>query len=318
MAPKVFIDGHAGTTGLRIRDWMAGRTDVELLTLGDADRKDPDARRAMMATADLSVLCLPDEAAREAGQWATEDGVRLLDASSVHRVQPGWVYGLPELCDGQRDLIRQAPLVTVPGCYASAYVLFIRPLTDQGLLGDDAGLSIHALSGYSGGGRQLIEKWESADAGLGALPYEAPYALDRIHKHIPEMSKWSGLSQSPLFVPSVGPFRTGMRVQIPIPVSLMGNGVTGKTIWEALHDRYRDERFVSVQPIREPLDAHEHSFDPQACNDTNRIELFVLPNPAGHVVLIALLDNLGKGAAGVALQNLNLMLDLPEASGLPD
>jgi len=317
MAPQIFIDGHVGTTGLRIRDWLLDRADVEITTLADDDRKKPEARRAMQAAADLTILCLPDDAAREAAAWAAEDGARLLDASTAHRVSAGWTYGLPELCPGQRERIANAQLVSNPGCYPSAYLLLVRPLVDEGLLDADAPLAIHALSGYSGGGRQMIEKWEAPGSPLGSLPFEAPYALDRIHKHIPEMTHWSGMSTPPIFVPAVGPFRCGMRVQVPLPGSALADGATGKSLWECLDARYRDEPFVRVHPIEEPLSADELHFDPRACNDTNRIELQVLPNPAGHALLMARLDNLGKGASGVAIQNLNLMLGLPETRGLP-
>jgi N-acetyl-gamma-glutamyl-phosphate reductase len=317
MAPKVFIDGHVGTTGLRIREWLDGRHDLELAMLPEAERKRPEARRALQAECDLTVLCLPDDAAREAADWATQDGARLLDASTAHRVAPGWVYGLPELCPDQRSRIADASLVSNPGCYPTAYLLLVRPLVDAGLVDADAPLAIHAVSGYSGGGRQMIEKWEAPGSPLASLPFEAPYALDRIHKHIPEMTHWSGLSTPPIFVPAVGAYRCGMRVQVPLPATSMADGVAGKSLWEALDARYAEEPFVHVRPIEEPLDPSEMRFDPRACNDTNRIELQVLPNPGGHVLLIALLDNLGKGAAGAAIQNLNLMLGLPETRGLP-
>ena len=199
----------------------------------------------------------------------------------------------------------------------SPWLLLSRPLAEAGLIDLEAALAIHALSGYTGGGRSLIEKWEAPEEGLGSLPFEAPYALDRIHKHVPEMARFSGLSQAPIFVPAVGPYRCGMRVQVPLPVTALGEGVTGKAIWEALDARYRGEPFVKVQSIAEPLETDERHFDPRRCNDTNRMELHVVPNPAGHVLLIAILDNLGKGAAGVAIQNLNLMLGLPETAGLP-
>lgn len=317
MAPRIFIDGHVGTTGLRIRDWLEGRDDFEIAMLSDDDRKRPEARRALQSECDLTLLCLPDDAARESAAWAAEDGARILDASSAHRVHDGWVYGLPELAVGQRQRIAEAAFVSNPGCYPSAWLALIRPLADAGLIHRDAALSIHAVSGYSGGGRSMIEKWEDPGGGLVGLPFEAPYALDRVHKHVPEMTRWSGLSRAPVFVPAVGPYRCGMRVQVPLPTTALAAGVAGKTIWEALDARYRDEPFIDVHPIEEPLDASELHFDPRACNDTNRMELHVLPNPGGHVLLIAILDNLGKGAAGVAIQNLNLMLGLPETSGLP-
>lgn len=317
MAHRVYIDGHAGTTGLRIRDWLAGRPDLELIVLPEADRKSAEARRACLAQADVAVLCLPDDAAREAARWAAESGTRLLDASTAHRVDPTWVYGLPELAPEQRARIRSAERVSNPGCYPSAFLLLVRPLVDAGLLPADAALAIHAVSGYSGGGRTMIERWEDPAAGLSNLPFEAPYALDRIHKHIPEMVRFSGLARDPQFVPAVGPFRCGMRVQVPLHAGSLAPGTTGKQIWEALTQRYRGEPFVRVHPVREPVDSDEHGFDPRVCNDTNRIELRVLPHPSGHSLLMGVLDNLGKGASGVAIQNLNLMLGVEETEGLP-
>jgi N-acetyl-gamma-glutamyl-phosphate reductase len=317
MPPRVFIDGHMGTTGLRIRDWLADRDDLELVELPEAQRKVAAARRDALAAADLAVLCLPDDAAREAVALAEGTRVRILDASAAHRIARGWVFGLPELAPEQRGLIASASRVSNAGCYASAVLLLLRPLVDGGLVPRDAPIAVHALSGYSGGGREMIAKWEDPAGGLLTQVFEAPYALDRVHKHAPEMTRWSGLTHEPQFTPSVGPFRCGMRVQVPLHAALLPRGTSGKSIWEALDARYRGEAFVRVLPIVEPLGADEKSFDPRACNDTNRIELRVLPHPSGHVLLIAVLDNLGKGAAGVAIQNLNLMLGLPEARGLP-
>ena len=319
--PRIFIDGHVGTTGLRIRDWLADRKDLELWTLDESERKSDPARKKAIAEADLTVLCLPDEATKAAASWAAESGARLIDASSSHRVADGWVYGLPELTNAQRDSIRQAKFVTNPGCYASAFIALVRPLVDAGLIPTDAALGIHGLSGYSGGGKTLIERWESPDEGRVGLPFEAPYALERIHKHIPEMQQYTGLSQAPQFIPAVGPFRCGMRVEVPIHQSLLAGGtdseIMGESVWQTLHDRYQDETFVGVAPFigLDPVD--DFALDPTRLNDTNRIELHVLPNAAGHLLLVALLDNLGKGASGCAIQCLNLMLGLGEATGLP-
>jgi N-acetyl-gamma-glutamyl-phosphate reductase len=316
MAPRVFIDGHLGTTGLRIRDWLVGRDDLDLVELPENLRKDTAARRDALAGADLAVLCLPDAAAREAVALAEGTRARILDASSAHRVTPGWIFGLPELAPEQRGLIAAASRVSNPGCWASAAILLLRPLIDAGLVPVDAPIAAHGVSGYSGGGREMISKWEDVSGGLLTHVYEAPYALDRVHKHVPEMTRWTGLAHEPQFAPSVGPFRCGMRVQIPLHASVLARGASGKSIWEALDARYRGEAFVRVLPIREPLDSDERSFDPRACNDTNRIELRVLPHPSGHVLLMSVLDNLGKGAAGLAIQNLNIMLGLPETRGL--
>lgn len=317
MKRRIFIDGQAGTTGLRIREWLAGRDDLELLQLDEAARKDLAARHAAIAAADLVVLCLPDEAAREAAAAAAGTQTRILDASSAHRTSEGWVFGLPELAPGQREAIAAAARVSNAGCWATAAILALRPLVDAGLLPPEAPVTVHGVSGYSGGGKQMIGRWEDPAGGLLGHVYEAPYALDRLHKHLPEMTRYAGLAHPPHFVPAVGPFRCGMRVQIPLHRALLARGAEGKAVWNALEARYRGERFVRVLPLREPLESDERSFDPRACNDTNRIELRVVPNPAGHLLLVAVLDNLGKGAAGVAIQNLNLMLGLPEERGLP-
>jgi N-acetyl-gamma-glutamyl-phosphate reductase len=317
MAPKVYIDGQAGTTALRIRAWLAGRSDLELLAAPDALRKDPETRRRLVLAADVAVLCLPDDAAREVASWVGDAPTRLIDASTAHRTLEGWVYGLPELAAGQRDAIRSARGVSNGGCYAAAFLLLVRPLLDRGLLSRDHAPAIHALSGYSGGGRELIERWEDPARGLASLPYEAPYALTRVHKHIGEMRVHSGLRVEPQFVPAVGPFRCGMRLQVALPASMLPASTGGKDLWEALHDRYAGEPFVRVAPLAAPAEPDERIFDPRACNDTNRIDLHVLPHPSGHVLLMAILDNLGKGAAGMAIQNLNLLLGYPETTGLP-
>jgi N-acetyl-gamma-glutamyl-phosphate reductase len=313
---RVFIDGQVGTTGLRIRDWLADRADLELLRLDERRRKDPSARREMLEAADLAVLCLPDEAAREAAAWLEDSGTRLIDASTAHRVHDDWVYGLPEISAAQRRAIRGARRVSNPGCYPVPVILTLSPLIERGLLGADAPLAVRGFSGYSGGGRAMIERWQDAASGLLNLVHDAPYALDRVHKHIPEMTRFSRLERAPSFVPSVLPFRTGMRVEVMLHEAVLAHGATGKAIWEVLRDRYADEPFVRVHPLREPLDLDERALDPRACDDTNRVELQVIPNPAGHVLLVGVLDNLGKGAAGTAIQNLNLMLGLSETEGL--
>ena len=317
MLPKVFIDGHTGTTGLRIHQWMAAREDVELLTLPQELRRNPEERRGQILESDVAILCLPDDAAVEVAEWVQESDTRLIDASTAHRVAAGWAYGLPELEPGQRSAIGQAKYVSNPGCYPTGFILLVRPLIDAGLLAPDAPVSINALSGYSGGGNTLIEKWENPDSGLSGLPYEAPYALYQRHKHVPEMMRYGGVSAEPQFVPAVGPFRCGMRVQVPIHASLLAPGTTGETVWETLYERYLGEPFVHVAPRPEPGTLDERSFDPEACNGSNRIQLHVAAHPSGHILLIALLDNLGKGACGAAIQNLNLMLAFPEEAGLP-
>jgi N-acetyl-gamma-glutamyl-phosphate reductase len=314
--PRVFIDGHVGTTGLRIRDWLAERADLALVTLESDARKDPAARRNALNEADAVVLCLPDDAAREAVAWIENPHTRVIDASTAHRVSEGWMYGLPELCREQRAAIGTATRISNPGCYPTGVVLLLRPLIDAGLLPADAAISVHALSGYSGGGRTLIEKWQDPARDLLALPFEAPYALGHVHKHVPEMQCYAGLVHPPQFVPAVGPFETGMRIEIPLHAAVLAAGANAKSVWDALAARYAGEPFVRIAALADPPATDERSLDPRACNDTNRIELHVLPNPAGHVLLVAVLDNLGKGAAGAAIQNLNLALGLTETTGL--
>lgn len=314
--PSVFIDGHVGSTGLRIRELLADRNDVAVTTLDDDLRKDAAARRDAIGAADVAILCLPDAAAKEAAAWSDELTTRIIDASSAHRVAPQWVYGLPELA-GQREKIRTAKLVSNPGCYPTSSILMLRPLIHAGDIAPDAPIALHALSGYSGGGRTLIERWQASDGGLVHLPFEAPYALDRNHKHIPELQQYAGLASAPQFVPAVGPFLNGMRVQIPLHASTIKS--SPEDVWKTISSAYADEACVSVAPF-DLIDSSpardERTFDPQRCNDTNRVELHVLPNPAGHVLLVGILDNLGKGASGAAVQNLNLMLGLDELTGL--
>jgi len=317
MTPKIYIDGQAGTTALRIRDWLVGRADLEVVTLPEELRKDPTARQKALKDASIVLLCLPDDAAQEAAAWLADSPVRILDASTAHRVADEWVYGLPELMAGQRERIRKAPRVANPGCYASAVILLTRPLVDAGLISPDTPLAMHALSGYSGGGRSLIQRWEDPERKLIDLPHEAPYSIGKLHKHIPEIMRYGGLSTEPQFLPNVGPFRCGMRVQVMIPAKALPKPGAGKLIREILAARYEKEMFVRVESLADESEIDEFTFDPQAHNDTNLISLRVLPHQSGHILLTALLDNLGKGAAGVAIQNLNLMLGVPEETGLP-
>jgi N-acetyl-gamma-glutamyl-phosphate reductase len=312
---RLFIDGQAGTIGLRIRQLVSDRADLDVLEIAPERRKDPAARAQLLNTADVSILCLPDDAAREAARWIENPDARVIDGSTAHRVAEGWAYGLPEAAPGQRERIAGARRVANPGCYPTGVILLLRPLLDAGLLPPSAPVTIHALSGYSGGGNSLIARWEDPEGDLSSLPFEAPYALERRHKHIAEMVAHTGLSHEPQFVPAVGPFHSGMRVQIPLHAAVLG-GASGARLHEALRARYAAERFVDVRPLGEGLTGDEHTLDPRACNGTNRVRIHVLPHPSGHVLLVATLDNLGKGAAGAAVQCLNLMLGLPEDAGL--
>ena len=316
MKPKVYIDGEYGTTGLRIRTWLSKRSDLEIISVPEALRKDPTARKEKILESDVSVLCLPDDAAREVASSVAGTQARLIDASTAHRCAEGWVYGLPELQPDQRSLIATAQFVANPGCYPTAFILLVRPLVERALLREDVSPSVHALSGYSGGGNTLIQRWENPANGLVGLPFEAPYAYMQVHKHIPEMMQYGRLRVEPQFLPAVGPFACGMRVQVALPSTSLPPAVNAETIWQTLHERYSGEAFVRVLPLIKPAEMNETTFDPRRCNDTNRIDLHVIPHPSGHVVLVGVLDNLGKGASGAAIQSLNLMLGLPETAGL--
>jgi N-acetyl-gamma-glutamyl-phosphate reductase len=314
--PLIFIDGQHGTIGLRIRELLAGRTDLDIIEVDPTRRKDPSARRELLNRADVSILCLPDDAAKEAVAWIENPRARVIDGSTAHRVDPRFVYGLPELAPEQRAELRSAARVANPGCWPTCVALLTRPLIDAGLLAPTTPICVHGLSGYSGGGKPMIERWESPETKLLELPFEAPYALDKKHKHVPEMMKYGALAVEPVFVPAVGPFRCGMRVEIPLHAALLRSGVTAALLHEALRARYAAEPFIEVAPHAAAVAGDERTLDPSAFNGSNRVRLHVAAHPSGHALLIAILDNLGKGASGAAVQNLNLMLGVPEDRGL--
>lgn len=316
MTAKIFIDGEAGTTGLQIRERLAGHTGIELIRLGDVDRKDTEKRREALNEADVSILCLPDDAAREAVSLMDPDGrARIIDASTAHRVADGWVYGMPELGDGHAEVIAGARWVSNPGCYANASVSILAPLVGAGLVPADWPVTINAVSGYSGGGKGMIASFE--DSSNGAFTKEAfrVYGLSIAHKHVPEITRWTGLENPPLFVPSVGRFRQGMIVQVPLQLWSLPGKPTVDDVQSILAARYDGCRFVSVM-AREDSSAMT-GLDPEGLNGTNQLRLHVFGNEVtGQAVVMGLLDNLGKGASGLAVQNLNLMLGIDEATGL--
>jgi N-acetyl-gamma-glutamyl-phosphate reductase len=308
MAAKIFIDGEAGTTGLVIRDMLRGRSEFEIVSIDPEKRKDDSAKADIMASVDLVVLCLPDDAARQSAALAASLGnaaPKVLDASTAHRTAPDWAFGFAELCEGQAERISNAPRVANPGCYSTGAIALLRPLIDAGHIPADFPVTINAVSGYSGGGRSMVEAYEARTA-----PDFELYALGLEHKHVPEIIHYSGLTRRPLFVPSVADFRQGMLVSIPLHLDQLAGRASGDDLHRALARHYAGSSIVTVRSPDE-LTAESGKLEPQALNDTNMLELRVYSNATrGHAVLVARLDNLGKGASGAAVQNLELMLDL--------
>ena len=315
LSASVFIDGDQGTAGLKILERLSGRQDIRLVTLPERLRKDAAARAVAINDCDVAVLCLPDEAARQAVASIRNPRVRVIDASSAHRTDADWVYGFPEMATQQSARIAEALRVSNPGCYPTGAIALLRPLVDAGCLRNDAPLSIHAVSGYSGRGREGIEVHEGPGAAT-ALPFQT-YGLDLQHKHVPEIQLHSGLQGRPLFVPSYGSFRQGIALTIPLHASMLHRPTTAEALRELFAERYRDQRHVRV------LDAVQTDamtrLDPQALNGSNDLQLAVFGSDAhDQVLLSAVFDNLGKGASGAAVQNLALMLGLDTAAGEGD
>jgi N-acetyl-gamma-glutamyl-phosphate reductase len=314
MTAKVFIDGEAGTTGLQIHARLKDRRDIELLGIAPELRKDPAARAERLNTADLAILCLPDDAAREAVALIDNAKVKVIDASTAHRVSPGWVYGFPESEPGQRAAIAAATRVSNPGCWSTGAIALLRPLVRDGLVPADWPATISGVSGYSGGGKPMIAEFEQPAAGEAPVPYRV-YATGLAHKHVPEIQTWVGLTGRPLMAPAVGRYYKGMIVEVPLQLWALPGLPTVADIQASLSEAYAAEPFVEVA-TREQAEAVK-TLDPEGLNGTNRMRLYVFGSESNRQArLVALLDNLGKGASGAAVQSLNIMLGLPEAEGL--
>lgn len=314
MKPAVFIDGRVGTTGLELDQHLSKRYDLEMLSIPETARKDPHKKSAIYRQADLVILCLPDNAAREAVSLTEQ--TRFLDASTSHRVHQDWVYGLPELEEGQRKKIASARLVSNPGCYPTGFLLAIRPLIENKVIHPSTTIHVFAVSGYSGGGKTLIARYEDNDSESRDENLDTrPYSLSLAHKHVPEMTCYGKLEVEPIFLPNVGPFYRGMLVQITFSQSELQTAVSTSDLLNLFRKRYADEPFVRVMSADDKHTLDSGYLSARACNFTNRIDIIIGGNEA-QFSLIARLDNLGKGAATAAVQNLNLMLGLDERKGL--
>ncbi|MFP9139338.1 N-acetyl-gamma-glutamyl-phosphate reductase [Devosia sp. XGJD_8] len=314
MVAKIFIDGEAGTTGLQIRERLAGRRDLEVLSIAAEKRKDQDERKRLLNAADVAILCLPDEAAKESVSLIENDTTRVIDASTAFRVDPGWAYGFAEMDKGQSQAIASARFVSNPGCWPQGLIAHVRPLIAAGLLPADHAISYNGISGYSGGGKQMIAEYEAAGA---SASHFMPYGLTFNHKHVPEMTLYTGLDSAPLFVPTVGDFAQGMTTFVPLQLGQLARVPSGRELHAAIADHFAaiEDSFVVVAPYEEA--ARTPALDPQAHNDTNTMTLHVFANDArAQAVLVAVYDNLGKGASGAAVQNLNLMLGVSARESL--
>jgi N-acetyl-gamma-glutamyl-phosphate reductase len=310
---NVFIDGEAGTTGLQIRERLEHRADLTLVSIAVDKRKDAAERKRLLNSVDAVILCLPDDAAKEAVALIDNPAVKVIDASTAHRVAEGWTYGFAEIAKDQRAKIAASTRVSNPGCYPTGFIALVKPLLDAGIVPRGWQFTCHAVSGYSGGGKAMIAEFEDkASPDYTQVPYRI-YAMGQTHKHVPEMQRQAGLARPPIFMPSVGRYRQGMIVEVPLALQALPTPATLNQVHAALADAYAGERFVDVASLDEARALK--TLDPEGLNGANRLKLFVFGHD-GEARLVSLLDNLGKGASGAAVQNLNIMLGLDEAEGL--
>jgi N-acetyl-gamma-glutamyl-phosphate reductase len=310
----VFVDGQEGTTGLRIHEYLAARSDITLLKIDADKRKDAAERARLLNAADVAFLCLPDAAAKEAVALVTNPNTCVIDASTAHRVAPGWVFGIPELAPGQREALKKAKRIANPGCHSTAFIALLRPLVDAGIVDRALPVSATSITGYSGGGKKMIEEYQAAGR-APQLDAPRPYGLKLSHKHVPEMMAYTGLTTKPVFMPIVGPFYKGLAVSVPLQLAQLKKGADGAALVRAFEKHYEGERFIRVMPLGDPAVTEPNFFDVQGSNDSNRIDLFVFAD-ATQAILIAREDNLGKGASGAAVQCMNLHLGCDEGVGL--
>jgi N-acetyl-gamma-glutamyl-phosphate reductase len=314
MKTTVFVDGQHGTTGLKIRERLNRRKDIEVIEIPEEKRKDPETRKKLINEADIVFLCLPDDAARESVSLIKNSSVRVIDGSTAHRVTEGWVYGLPELKKEQRTLIKKSRRITVPGCHATGFVLMLYPLVARGIVAPDYPVSCHAVAGYSGGGKALIAEYENTNA-PDYVKNPRPYSLALNHKHVPEMTKIVGLARPLIFAPTVVNVYNGEIISIPLVASYLKKQISAVDIRAVLAEYYAGEQFIKVMPY--PADDYlKNGFLTFTdCNGTNNLEIFVFGSK-DRILLSARYDNLGKGASGAAVQNMNIILGLPEITGL--
>jgi len=320
MPSKIYVDGQEGTTGLRINELLAARTDIEILKIDSDKRKDTAERKRLLNAADIVFLCLPDAASREAVALIDNPHTKVIDASTAFRTDPVWAYGLPELSPAHRQKIKTSTRVAVPGCHASAFILALYPLIQAGIVPPDMPITAFSLTGYSGGGKKMIAQYEP-DSGIPEqLKAPRHYALKLTHKHLPEMQTITGLAHPPLFTPVVAAVHSGLCVETFLPARLLNNSPTPQSIQQLLANHYAGEKFIHVYPFDESATTaggglDEGFLDITACNGTNRTDLIITGNPA-QIALLARLDNLGKGASGAAIQCLNIILGVDESTGL--